>query len=73
MGATDVAPEAGVNISFEDITYTVVKGDRKIEILKGISGGCLSGRVLAIMGSSGAGKTTLVSHTAYNLHAANLG
>lgn len=60
MGATDVAPEAGVNISFEDITYTVVKGDRKIEILKGISGGCLSGRVLAIMGSSGAGKTTLL-------------
>jgi hypothetical protein len=49
------------NITFHALTYTVVKGDKRIEILKGISGTCTSGRVLAIMGASGAGKTTLVS------------
>lgn len=46
---------------FEDVVYTVpdkVSGTKSI--LRGISGECRSGGVLAIMGPSGAGKTTLI-------------
>lgn len=43
---------------FRDITYTVPdrahKGE-KLQILKGVTGACKAGRVLAIMGASGAG------------------
>ncbi len=57
------ALKAGVGIAFHDLTYTVVwKGgsEKQLQILKGVSGSCQSGRVLVIMGASGAGKTTLV-------------
>jgi ABC-type glutathione transport system ATPase component len=52
-------------IRFRDLKYSVlVKGQGKISkdrkyILKGITGKCVPGRLLAIMGSSGAGKTTV--------------
>ena len=53
------------DITFTDIIFSVpLKGpgstakERK-NILKGISGRCVPGRLLAIMGSSGAGKTTV--------------
>ena len=32
-----------------------------VDIIKHVSGSCRSGRLLALMGHSGAGKTTLVS------------
>lgn len=56
-----------VCLTWKDITYTVSKTDRKnkmmqqTEILHGVSGFALPGDFLAIMGSSGAGKTTLMN------------
>jgi len=44
-------------LGFEDITVTV-KGEK--QILKGVTGAAQGGRMLAIMGGSGAGKTSLL-------------
>lgn len=54
-------------IQFNDIKYSVQeKGPdasaKRKYILKGISGACVPGRLQAIMGSSGAGKTTVCGH-----------
>lgn len=49
-----------MDVSFHNITYTVQKGDKRIDILRDVSGTCRSSRMLAIMGASGAGKTTLL-------------
>ena len=50
-----------VRVSFRNIYFRVVtREDTTLEILKNISGHCLPGRVLSVMGPSGAGKTTLV-------------
>lgn len=51
-------------IYFNDIKYSVQekgpdKSAKRKYILKGISGACVPGRLQAIMGSSGAGKTTV--------------
>ncbi|KAG8341218.1 putative ABC transporter ABC 2 type transporter [Trypanosoma vivax] len=51
-----------VNMTWENLTYRVsVKGAQKKTLLHNVSGTALGGRVLAIMGPSGAGKTTLMS------------
>lgn len=50
-----------IDIWFEDITYDVkLKGEKK-QIIKGVSGKFLSGELTAIMGPSGAGKTSLLN------------
>ncbi|KAJ3126574.1 hypothetical protein HK098_007403 [Nowakowskiella sp. JEL0407] len=46
------------NISFEGLGLKLPNG---MEIMKGVSGSFKSGRIAAIMGPSGAGKTTLVT------------
>ena len=52
----------GVDITFTNLKFLVKdqKSGEELSILKGVSGACINSRVLAIMGSSGAGKTTLV-------------
>jgi ABC-type multidrug transport system ATPase subunit len=45
---------------FQDISYVVGKGDGKKQILKDVSGCIEDGSMLAIMGPSGAGKTSLL-------------
>ena len=57
--AAAAAAAGAVSISVRDVSYTFVKGERRLPILHSISGTCSSIRVLAIMGSSGAGTTTL--------------
>ena len=61
LGAASRGPDT--LFSFEDVVYSVadgsVPGGRKV-ILNGVSGECASGGVLAILGPSGAGKTTLI-------------
>lgn len=44
----------GADLAFSDIRYRVpsLKGG-KVEVLKGVSGTCGSGRLLALMGASG--------------------
>ncbi len=62
-----------VDISFQNLTVSVydkAQGERKT-ILHNVSGVARSGRLLALMGASGAGKTTLVRP--HSLHLQPLG
>ena len=53
----------GTHIMFLDVSYTVRKRDgSEITILENIHGQCRPGRLLAIMGQSGSGKTSLVRY-----------
>ncbi|KAH9109174.1 hypothetical protein LEN26_014060, partial [Aphanomyces euteiches] len=52
-----------VTLAFKDLHYFVpnpTKGEPELELLNGVSGYALPGTVTALMGSSGAGKTTLM-------------
>ena len=51
----------GFTITFNELTYSMrpKTGGPPVSILKGVSGCIKPSRVLAIMGSSGAGKTTV--------------
>ncbi|KAE8982656.1 Pleiotropic drug resistance protein 1 [Phytophthora rubi] len=52
-----------VTVAFKDLWYTVpdpANPKNTIDLLKGISGYALPGTITALMGSSGAGKTTLM-------------
>eukprot|EP00644_Phytophthora_capsici_P014686 jgi/Phyca11/511179/fgenesh2_kg.PHYCAscaffold_78_\ len=52
-----------VTVAFKDLWYTVpdpTNPNDTIDLLKGISGYALPGTITALMGSSGAGKTTLM-------------
>lgn len=55
-------PFQKVDLTFQDIRYTVQSsvGDERLELLKGIDGLVEAGKMTALMGSSGAGKTTLM-------------
>ncbi|XP_011553589.3 ATP-binding cassette sub-family G member 1 [Plutella xylostella] len=50
-----------VNISFQDLTYTVQDGKSSKLILRNINGEFRSGQLTAILGPSGAGKSTLLN------------
>uniref|UniRef100_H3GLZ4 ABC transporter domain-containing protein n=1 Tax=Phytophthora ramorum TaxID=164328 RepID=H3GLZ4_PHYRM len=64
----DVAPPreknfVPVSIAFRDLWYTVpdpARPKETIDLLKGVTGFALPGTITALMGSSGAGKTTLM-------------
>ncbi|ETO65368.1 hypothetical protein F444_17315 [Phytophthora nicotianae P1976] len=52
-----------VTLAFKDLWYSVPdpsNSKASIDLLKGISGYALPGTIMALMGSSGAGKTTLI-------------
>ncbi|OQR80597.1 ATP-binding Cassette (ABC) Superfamily, partial [Achlya hypogyna] len=52
-----------VTLAFKDLWYSVpnpTKGEPDLQLLKGINGYALPGTITALMGSSGAGKTTLM-------------
>jgi len=53
-------PFKRVDLTFKDIHYTVIAStsDEKLELLKGIDGIVEAGKMTALMGSSGAGKTS---------------
>eukprot|EP00547_Thalassionema_nitzschioides_P003473 CAMPEP_0194202806 /NCGR_PEP_ID=MMETSP0156-20130528/2735_1 /TAXON_ID=33649 /ORGANISM="Thalassionema nitzschioides, Strain L26-B" /LENGTH=1424 /DNA_ID=CAMNT_0038928407 /DNA_START=109 /DNA_END=4383 /DNA_ORIENTATION=+ len=55
-------PFQKVDLTFRDIHYTVTSSitKEKIELLKGVDGIIEAGKMTALMGSSGAGKTTLM-------------
>ncbi|KAL0831044.1 hypothetical protein ABMA28_001927 [Loxostege sticticalis] len=50
-----------VNLSFQDLSYTVTNGKRSKIILRSINGEFRSGQLTAILGPSGAGKSTLLN------------
>jgi ATP-binding cassette subfamily G (WHITE) protein 2 len=60
LGNNGVAP-VKVSMTFQDLSYeAVIKKDEVKKILKGVSGHVSSGQMLAILGPSGAGKTTML-------------
>lgn len=50
-----------VNLSFQDLSYTVQSGKSSKVILRSINGDFRSGQLTAILGPSGAGKSTLLN------------
>ncbi|CAK1549244.1 unnamed protein product [Leptosia nina] len=50
-----------INLSFQDLSYTVSNGKVSKMILRGINGDFRSGQLTAILGPSGAGKSTLLN------------
>ncbi|XP_021201263.3 ATP-binding cassette sub-family G member 1 [Helicoverpa armigera] len=50
-----------VNLSFQDLSYTVQNGKSSKIILRSINGDFRSGQLTAILGPSGAGKSTLLN------------
>eukprot|EP00644_Phytophthora_capsici_P011335 jgi/Phyca11/110336/e_gw1.18.139.1 len=60
LGTDKLVP---VTVAFKDLWYSVpdpTDSSKTIDLLKGISGYALPGTITALMGSSGAGKTTLM-------------
>lgn len=55
-----MAPRSHSVFDFQDISFVVGKGDSKKQILKNVTGRIEDGSMLAIMGPSGAGKTSLL-------------
>ncbi|WP_027093007.1 ABC transporter ATP-binding protein [Cohnella thermotolerans] len=55
-----VLPETGGRIDFEGVTFSY-SGDSGAPALKDVSFACLPGQTVAIIGSTGAGKSTLVN------------
>ena len=64
----------GATLVFKDVNYTVKasKSNDRLQLLQGINGFFAAGKMTALMGSSGAGKTTvssiLISHLFIHLH-----
>ena len=57
-------------LEFRDLMYSVKpkrRGSGRLTILHGVSGRCEAGRLLALMGASGAGKTTTVPNCSHPL------
>jgi ABC-type multidrug transport system ATPase subunit/ABC-type multidrug transport system permease subunit len=50
-----------VSLTWKNLSYRVKDGKKTIDVLKGVSGFANPGELLAVMGSSGSGKTSLLS------------
>jgi lipoprotein-releasing system ATP-binding protein len=47
-------------LSLREIKRTFVQGDRRLEVLRGVSLDLRPGEIVALMGQSGSGKSTLL-------------
>jgi len=51
---------AAIPLSLRDLRRTFVQGDRRLEVLRGISLDLRAGEIVALVGQSGSGKSTLL-------------
>lgn len=56
----DSVPERSTVFTFRDISYYVPHAGQELQLLRNVSGYVEPGQLVALMGSSGAGKTTLM-------------
>lgn len=56
----DSVPEKSTVFTFRDISYFVQHAGQELQLLRNVSGYVEPGKLVALMGSSGAGKTTLM-------------
>ena len=61
------ASSPGLRLVWDDVKYSVASAAGTFEVLHGVSGSARAGRLLAVMGSSGAGKTCLLDALAGRL------
>ncbi|CAK9785424.1 ABC transporter [Cutaneotrichosporon oleaginosum] len=59
-GDTETIASGGTTFTWKDINYTVRHEGKDLQLLRNVSGYCKAGTITALMGSSGAGKTTLM-------------
>ncbi len=64
--------DLGFSLSLRDIKRTFVQGDRRLEVLRGVSLDLRAGEIVALVGQSGSGKSTLL-HIAGLLEKPNSG
>eukprot|EP00804_Cyclotella_cryptica_P013018 CCRYP_002341-RD/>CCRYP_002341-RD protein AED:0.11 eAED:0.11 QI:152/1/1/1/0.88/0.94/18/731/1289 len=67
-------PVKGATLTFKDVHYTVTASTsrEKLELLKGVTGFFTAGKMTALMGSSGAGKTTLMDVLSLRKHSGEI-
>ncbi|KAL2554360.1 putative white-brown complex-like protein 30 [Forsythia ovata] len=59
---TDIRTRPTIEVAFKDLTITLKK--KHIHLMRSVTGKILPGRISAVMGPSGAGKTTFISAVA---------
>ncbi|CAB9505534.1 Putative white-brown complex homolog protein 30 [Seminavis robusta] len=66
-GSNNSGMESSI-FKFKNVNFVAGKGDKQKHLLQDVSGTVKFGRVLAVMGPSGAGKTTLISALTLDAH-----
>ena len=62
MNSVRLSTQQSVDLTFENLCLAVNVGDgKKINVVNGVSGRCRAGTMTALMGGSGAGKTSLLN------------
>ena len=61
MKGSDFLSQTQIQLTWQEVSYTVQSKKQTLEILKKVSGSAVPGEFLAIMGSSGSGKTSLLN------------
>ena len=62
VNSVRLSTQQSVDLTFENLSLAVNVGDgKKINVVNGVSGRCRAGTMTALMGGSGAGKTSLLN------------